>query len=153
MAPDCSAVCPYRIQAPRAVQVASVLWTGQWRHPERIPLEMRKEHQDFFRVHDWDRGLWELAGADETPGEKVPLGEIKVKTQVVAGEKDAITETSRIVQIAAGIPDAHLALIPEEGNAPHEECPGAFMDALMEILATPALPVASSEMTKDLPCA
>ncbi len=131
-------------------QVEAVL-RDSWIHQDPISQEMRREYENILSVHDWDRGLWELARATESLDKKFSLKDIKVPTLVVAGEKDTVADTGRIVRIAAGIPDAHLALIPEAGNAPHEETPGAFMDAMMEFLSRPSPPVAPAEITAALP--
>jgi len=133
-----------------ARQVEEVL-ANSWHQPDRIPEEMRREYENLLNVHDWDRGLWELARATESLDKKISLRTLRVPTLVVAGEKDTVADTARIVRIAAAIPHAHLALIPEAGNAPHEETPQAFMDALTEFLAAPAQVASSARTDAALP--
>jgi pimeloyl-ACP methyl ester carboxylesterase len=128
---------PVLLRSRVARQVEEMLGNS-WQRPERMPPEMRMEFQSILSVHDWDRGLWELARANETLDKTISLKTINVPTLVVAGKKDVIADTERIVRIAAGIPRAHLAVIPEAGNAPHEERPDAFMDAMKEFVAAPA---------------
>ncbi len=108
-----------------------------WYRPEEIPSETRNEYQALLRVADWDRALWELARATESLEKAIELESLCMPTLVVAGEKDGVAQTDRIIRTAAAIPHAHLALIPESGHAPQEETPAAFADAIREFLATP----------------
>ncbi len=100
-------------------------------------LKMKEEYEKILRVNDWDRALWELAHANE-PLEKLLSPEsLQSPTLVVAGEKDSVDRYERIVRLAARIPHSNLALIPDAVDAPHEETPDAFMEAIKEFLATP----------------
>ncbi len=123
----------------RVTRQIEEMFQKSWYRPEEIPPETRREYLGLFRVNDWDRALWELAQATESLENSLELETLEMPTLVVAGEKDVVAQTERIVRLTASIPHAHLALIPEAGHAPQEETPVAVVDAIKEFLATPTV--------------
>jgi pimeloyl-ACP methyl ester carboxylesterase len=62
------------------------------------------------------------------------LGAVTVPTLVVGGEEDVLTLPRTLRALAAAVPGARLALIPEAGHASAWERPGPFADALVDFL-------------------
>jgi pimeloyl-ACP methyl ester carboxylesterase len=63
------------------------------------------------------------------------LGAIKAPTLVVVGEDDIITPPEESRQLADGIPDATLCVVPRAGHFPMLEQPAAFNTALRQFLS------------------
>ena len=61
------------------------------------------------------------------------LASVAAPTLVAAGALDA-TGRSRAEQVAAGIPGARLALLPDAGHTPHLERPAAFRRLVLDFL-------------------
>lgn len=78
-----------------------------------------------------------LAALDETTGFDYSrrLGEVTARTLVVVGDRDKPNRPAAD-QLAAGIPDAHLAVIPDAGATAHTDNPRAFNDAVFGFLAS-----------------
>ena len=53
---------------------------------------------------------------------------------IVAGQEDRLIRAWYFEAIATEIPDAELTLIPQCGHVPQEECPGLFMQAVVQYL-------------------
>ncbi len=115
-------------------QVEELLQKG-WHNPSLIPPEKRESYYKILRVNDWDRALWEAARAAGDLDKISPAEKIQHPVLVVTGEDDRIEGTKEIIRYAATIPEAHLAVLPDSGYSPHEEAPGAFLQALTEFLA------------------
>ena len=60
------------------------------------------------------------------------LGEVRARTLVIAGSLDPAR--SRAELVAAGIPNARLAIVPGVGHTPHLERPGAFLPLVIDFL-------------------
>jgi pimeloyl-ACP methyl ester carboxylesterase len=63
------------------------------------------------------------------------LEELDLPVLVVTGEDDQVVPTEESVQAAEDIPGAQLAVFPDCGHVPNEECPEAFLDAVEPFLA------------------
>ncbi len=67
----------------------------------------------------------------------VDLREIEPRTLVVWGEEDALIPVRAGRKAAERIPEAELAVLPECGHLPMEECPAAFLAAVLPFLDGP----------------
>jgi proline iminopeptidase len=63
------------------------------------------------------------------------LGEIQVPTLILAGRYDFLFPTEHQVQLASGIPNAHLEVIECAGHNPHMEQPVAVQRLIRDFLA------------------
>jgi pimeloyl-ACP methyl ester carboxylesterase len=88
-----------------------------------------------LRVNDWDRALWELTKASREPQLLGHLGRVDVPVLVLSGAEDTIVPFEQSEQVAARLPRATLALVPDCGHVAHEECPGPTIDAVTTWLA------------------
>jgi len=76
-----------------------------------------------------------LAGLDLRP----ELGNVKAPVLVLVGEHDEATPPPMSHELAAGLPQAHLAIIPGCAHVPQLQSPGVFLDAIGDFLPAPKL--------------
>ena len=79
-----------------------------------------------------------LLGMADRPAATPWLDQIRVPTLVIAGVDDALIPPAEAESLAAAIPGAQLALIPEAGHLVAFEQPEAFNEALRGWLAHPS---------------
>ena len=53
---------------------------------------------------------------------------------VITGDDDRIVPTAESLQLAEDIPAAGLVVLPACGHVPQEECPDAFLEAVVPFL-------------------
>jgi len=105
-----------------------------WHDPSRITPEVWEGYNRPLRAQNWDRALWEVTRASRPLGLEKRLGEVRVPVLVVTGDDDRIVPTEQSIRLAGEIAGAQLAVIPECGHVPQEECPGPFLEALEAFL-------------------
>jgi 3-oxoadipate enol-lactonase len=71
-----------------------------------------------------------LAGLDLRPD----LGKVKVPVLVLVGEHDEATPPPMSHELAAGLPQAHLEIIPGCAHVPQLQSPDVFLDAIGDFL-------------------
>ncbi len=110
------------------------LITTAWHDPAQITPEVRAGYRKPLQGDHWDRALWELTKASQPGnlGEQVDL--LKMPVLVITGDDDRIVPTEQSLRLAQAIPQAGLAVIPECGHVPQEECPQAFLDAVLPFI-------------------
>jgi len=102
--------------------------------PSKITPDIFEGYQKPLQAENWDKALWQFTVASQESGLVERLTELTVPTLVITGDDDRIVPTEQSIQLADEIPNAELAVIPQCGHLPHEECPEAFMQALTEFL-------------------
>ncbi|NWG05876.1 MAG: alpha/beta hydrolase [Chloroflexi bacterium] len=105
-----------------------------WHDPSKITPEILNGYQKPLRLADWDKALWELTIASRESGLAERLGEFDLPILVITGDDDRIVPTEQSLRLADELPNAQLAVIPQCGHVPHEECPAEFMQAVAEFL-------------------
>lgn len=63
------------------------------------------------------------------------LAEVKVPALVLVGEHDEATPPAMSSELAAGLPDARLVVLPGCAHVPQLQEPGMFLDAIQEFIA------------------
>ncbi|MCB1058223.1 MAG: alpha/beta hydrolase, partial [Acidobacteria bacterium] len=82
------------------------------------------------------------------------LGEIETPIEIVWGESDRYMGRDYPDRLLAGLPHAHLTLVPKCGHVPQIECPATLAPILVEVLAPtePAnAPADPSESASPMP--
>lgn len=102
--------------------------------PSKITPEIYEGYQKPLQVNDWDKALWELTLASNESQLADHLKEFDLPMLVITGDDDRIVPTEQSLQLAKEIPGAKLAVIPQCGHVPHEECPVEFMQAVTDFL-------------------
>ena len=105
-----------------------------WHDPTRLTSEIMEGYQKPLRVDNWDKALWELTVSSRESGLAERLSEFDLPVLVITGDDDRIVPTEQSLQLAKEIPNAQLAVIPQCGHVPHEECPDVFMQAVTDFL-------------------
>jgi pimeloyl-ACP methyl ester carboxylesterase len=122
--------------AARQLQAQGVEFIkSAWHEPGNITPEIFAGYQKPLQAENWDKALWELTVSSRESGLAERLGEFNLPVLVITGDDDRIVPTEQSIQLADEIPNAKLAVIPQCGHLPHEECPEAFMQAVTEFLA------------------
>ena len=106
-----------------------------WHNPALLQPEMLKLYQKPLQVENWDRALWEFTLASRPSGLAERLDEFTLPVLVITGDDDRIVPTPESVRLASDLPNARLVVIANAGHVPHEEQPGAFMDAVISFLS------------------
>ncbi len=65
------------------------------------------------------------------------LGQVKVPVLVLVGEHDEATPPPMSHEMAAGLPQAHLKIIPGCAHVPQLQAPSVFLDAIGDFLPRP----------------
>jgi pimeloyl-ACP methyl ester carboxylesterase len=104
--------------------------------PARITEERRRRFLIHTRVAGWDLAWGELLGESLAAPVTVSqhLAEIRVPVLVVTGERDRVVPVEDTRRVAEQLPDATLAVLPDCGHVPQEECPAAFMKVVSDWL-------------------
>jgi pimeloyl-ACP methyl ester carboxylesterase len=106
-----------------------------WHDPSRFTDEIWAEYSKPLRAENWDRALWELTQASRPLNLDQRLAELGVPVLVITGDDDRIVPTEQSIRLAGEIPGAELAVLPNCGHVPQEECPAAFLAAAESFLA------------------
>ncbi len=101
-----------------------------WHDPSRITPAAWEGYTRPLRAQNWDRALWEVTRASRPLKLPERLGGVTVPVLVITGDDDRIVPTGQSVRLAEELPQAELAVLPDCGHVPQEECPEAFLQAL-----------------------
>jgi 3-oxoadipate enol-lactonase len=84
------------------------------------------------KVSNWSATWHAIAAFDALPR----LGEVRVPTLVLAGERDAATPMPATEALAAAIPGARHQVLPDAPHMMQTECGAAYASAVLRFLAT-----------------
>ena len=140
-----SGVMDWLLQTPQAQRLGPLFvrsikdWgmdfaRSAWHDPSKITPDIWTGYLKPLKADNWDRGLWEFNQAPRAVSLSTRLDEIKLPVLVITGDDDRIVPTENSVRLARELPHARLAVIPNCGHVPHEECPAAFMRAVAEFI-------------------
>jgi len=101
-----------------------------WHDPSKITDEIWAGYTKPLQAENWDKGLYEVTLASRSLGLDKQLDEIRVPVLVITGDDDQIVPTEQSIRLAGELPNAELAVAPNCGHVPHEECPGFFLTAV-----------------------
>jgi len=107
-----------------------------WHDPNRITPEVLAGYREPLRAKNWDRALWQLTVSSGAPDLAGRLGEVTMPVLVITGDDDRIVPAEQSVRLAEELPQAELAVIPDCGHLPQEECPELFLQAVRDFLAS-----------------
>lgn len=116
-------------RGPELIQLA-------WHDPSLLRPETIERYKKPLLVENWDKALWEFTLASRATGLAARLDALTLPVLVITGDDDRIVPTKDSIRLAGELPDAVLEVIANAGHVPHEERPGAFMDAVNRFLST-----------------
>ncbi len=105
-----------------------------WHDPRRLTPEMEDYYLKPTRVENWDKALWEFSLASRPSALKRRLPGLSMPVLVVTGDDDRIVPTQESIRLARELRNARLEVVQQAGHLPHEEQPGAFMDAVIRFI-------------------
>ncbi len=105
-----------------------------WHDPRKISQATFDGYQKPLQVENWDKALWELTLSSRESGLAERVKEFALPILVITGDDDRIVPTEQSLRLAEELPNAALAVIPQCGHLPHEECPNEFMQAVQDFL-------------------
>ncbi|MGQ9665715.1 MAG: alpha/beta fold hydrolase [Anaerolineae bacterium] len=101
-----------------------------WHDPGRLTPEILAGYTKPLRAQNWDRALWELTIASRPLHLERRLHGLTMPVLVITGDDDRVVPTEQSIRLAGELPNAELAVIPDCGHVPQEECPTAFLEAV-----------------------
>jgi 3-oxoadipate enol-lactonase len=106
---------------------------------EKHPDLMRDRREAFLRTDPevFRSACAALAELDLRP----ELAQVNVPVLVLVGEHDEATPPPMSRELAAGLPDARLKIIPGCAHVPQLQSPEVFLDAIGDFLAAPKVSV------------
>jgi len=99
--------------------------------PSLVTEEVLEGYHRPLQVENWDQALWELTKASYPLNLEQKTDQVEVPTLVITGDDDRIVPTEDSRRLAQDIPGAQLAELSACGHLPQEECPDAFLGALI----------------------
>lgn len=119
----------------QAANIANLLPTA-YHDPSKVTPELLAFYQRPLKVENWDRGFYEFLAASRSPGTlSEDVKRLALPVLVVTGEFDTWVPTEQSVRLAREIPGAQLAVMPNCGHVPQEECPQDFLQAVIPFIA------------------
>jgi pimeloyl-ACP methyl ester carboxylesterase len=106
-----------------------------WHDPSKQPPDTIPLYTKPLQVENWDAGLWLYSSAQTATLLRDRLGELTLPVLVITGDDDRLIPPDTTIAAAEEIPGAELVVIEDCGHVPQEECPGVFLDAVLEFLA------------------
>ncbi|HEV8238984.1 MAG TPA: alpha/beta hydrolase [Thermoanaerobaculia bacterium] len=96
--------------------------------------EVARAYLDRLRIEGIDDAYYGLMAKNGAPSPEVDLAKIRVPALLVWGRDDELTPLPNGERMAAGLPDARLAVIPDCGHSPMEERPRELLAELLPFL-------------------
>ena len=97
--------------------------------------EVARAYLDRLRIEGIDDAYYGLMAKNGAPSPEVDLAAIAVPALVVWGRDDTLTSVANGERIAAALPRARLAVIPNCGHVPMEERPRELLAEMLPFLA------------------
>ena len=106
-----------------------------WHDPGKIPGDVIAGYRKPLQAENWDRALWYFTTAPrpEKLYERVVAG-LTMPVLVVTGDDDRIVPTQQSVRLGGELPGAKLVVFERCGHVPQEECPQAFLTAIVPFI-------------------
>lgn len=111
------------------------LTTVAWHDPARVTSEIVEGYSRYLRLPDWDKALWEFTLASSELNLAGRLQELQLPVLVITGDDDRVVPTDQSIRLADELPNATLAVMPQCGHVPQEECPQPTLEAIRQFLA------------------
>jgi pimeloyl-ACP methyl ester carboxylesterase len=102
-----------------------------WHNPDNIPPETTAAYEMPMQVDHWDEAFWELVAASHASNLADRLGTLRLPVLVISGDDDRIVPLEDSLRLGEAIVGAETAVLPNCGHLPQEECPDAFMQAVI----------------------
>jgi pimeloyl-ACP methyl ester carboxylesterase len=105
-----------------------------WHDPTKMTPDVWEGYTLPLQADNWDRALYEYTIAGEQMDLVPSLGHLDLPVLVITGDDDRIVPTEDSIRLASEIPGAGLVVVSDCGHVPHEECPEAFLAAVVDFV-------------------
>lgn len=102
-----------------------------WHDPSKITPDVLEGYRKPLQLPNWDKALWELTIASEPLDLAERLAQIQAPVLVVTGDDDRLVPPEDSIRLAMELPNAELVVFQACGHVPQEECPQAFLEAVV----------------------
>jgi pimeloyl-ACP methyl ester carboxylesterase len=100
-----------------------------WHDKTKVTPAILEAYRATLKQEGWHAAMWELILATHKLRLAEHLQKIQVPVLVVTGDHDHAVPTEQSIRLSRELPQARLVVVPNCGHLPHEEQPGAFLDA------------------------
>jgi pimeloyl-ACP methyl ester carboxylesterase len=108
--------------------------SSAWHDTSLVTDEVIEGYRKPLRAENWDVALWYMTKGSRASALAERLDEFTMPVLVVTGDDDRIVPTDDSIRLAGELPGAELVVFPRCGHVPHEECPQAFLDAVLPFI-------------------
>lgn len=105
-----------------------------WYDASKMPPGYMDKYTQPLQVENWDRALWELTRTSQTRNFEEDFEKLTLPVLVITGDNDTIVPTEQSLRLAEALPNAELVVIPNCGHVPQEECPEAWLAAIIPFI-------------------
>jgi pimeloyl-ACP methyl ester carboxylesterase len=105
-----------------------------WHDPSKVGPDVLEGYKKPLQAENWDRAFWEFTLAGRALDLDKQLDRITQPTLVIAGDDDRWVPTAQSVRLSQELRNADLAVLPNCGHVPQEECPAEFLQAVSSFL-------------------
>jgi pimeloyl-ACP methyl ester carboxylesterase len=123
-------------------KLGTFLYRLSYHDPSKIKEVYVQEYFKVFQVKNFEQGLIELLIAAKPFERLLNPEKIKVPTLVLTGDDDRVagiknikTGTEDLIKLSKKIKGSQLAIIPDCGHTPQEECPELFVQAVLDFIS------------------
>ena len=120
----------------RAIGGSEAFIRSAWANPEAMPAERMDKTLIHTRVTGWDTAFFAYLQNWRTPDMTAQIAALEMPALVVHGEEDAVVPLADAERLAQTLSNSRYAPLPACGHVPQEECPEAFMVAVLAWEAT-----------------
>jgi pimeloyl-ACP methyl ester carboxylesterase len=104
-----------------------------WHDPSKVTDAIIAGYRKPLQAINWESALYEFTIAPRIAIND-RLGAINLPVLIVTGDDDRIVPTENSIRLKDDIPASSLIVFPACGHVPQEECPDAFMQAVIEFV-------------------
>ncbi len=112
-----------------------------WHDPAKLPEEVLAHYRTLLQMEHWNTAVWQLISATHHLHLDEQLPTLNLPVLVVSGEHDHTVPLAQSIRLAKELPNAGLAVLPNCGHLPQEECPNALLQAMTRFL--PIVPMSA----------
>ena len=105
-----------------------------WHDPALQPEDTIPLYTKPLKAENWDLALWHYSTGDEISDLPARLDQFSLPILLIAGDDDRLIPTGNTIALQEQLPTADLAILPDCGHVPQEECPAAFLEVVDHFL-------------------
>ncbi|MEO8198108.1 MAG: alpha/beta hydrolase [Thermoanaerobaculia bacterium] len=100
----------------------------------KVTPALVRDYADRLRIEGATDAFFGLVGPSVEPPFRIDLATVAIPTLVVWGAEDRLIEATAARKTSSQLPNARFVVLPACGHTPMEECPEAFLAAVLPFL-------------------